>query len=233
MFCSSAPTYRIGEQPRGAASYSPVQSDRSYSCGDSPAARGESSCSSISASRASRRFPFWPNRHWLQNCRLEQRGGASSLLISSSLSLLLLLLLLLLLEGAATNCTSSRYTHVFHLHTVGPCDCSQTDPPPKKKNSQRLKYKIYTRCEREARLPSGLSLGLQIAAWERERKEKKVRRQWTELLESIAAAGGGEEELWFLSGIFKKKKTKLTMFRVQFTHFLCIELELKNHQKKI
>lgn len=52
-------------------SYSPVQSNRSCSCGDSPVARGESSCSSISASRASRRFPFSPNRHWLQNCRLE------------------------------------------------------------------------------------------------------------------------------------------------------------------
>lgn len=61
-------------QPRMTrGSYSPVQSARSCSYGDSPAARGGSSCSSISASRASRRVPSSPSRHWLQNCRLETK----------------------------------------------------------------------------------------------------------------------------------------------------------------
>lgn len=63
--------FTTNAQTSWAARYSPVQSARSYSCGDSPVARGESSCSSISASRASRRSPSSPNRHWLQNCRLK------------------------------------------------------------------------------------------------------------------------------------------------------------------
>lgn len=57
------------------ASYSPVSSNRSYSCGDSPAARGEGSRSNISASPASRRVLSSPSRRWLQNCRLRQRGA--------------------------------------------------------------------------------------------------------------------------------------------------------------
>lgn len=58
--------------------YSPVQPTRSYPRGDSPVARGERSCSSISASGASRRCPFSPNRRWLQNCRLKQRSALFS-----------------------------------------------------------------------------------------------------------------------------------------------------------
>lgn len=57
------------------ASYSPVSSNRSYSCGDSPAARGEGSRSNTSASPASRRVLSSPSRRWLQNCRLRQRGA--------------------------------------------------------------------------------------------------------------------------------------------------------------
>lgn len=71
-------------------SHSPVQLTRSYSCGDSPVARGASSCSSISASRASHRFPSSPNRHSLQNCRLKHKSSSISSEykpFSSSLSL--------------------------------------------------------------------------------------------------------------------------------------------------
>lgn len=55
--------------------YSPVSSNRSYSCGDSPAARGEGLRSNTSASPASRRVLSSPSRRWLQNCRLRQRGA--------------------------------------------------------------------------------------------------------------------------------------------------------------
>lgn len=71
-------------------SHSPVQLTRSYSCGDSPVARGASSCSSISASRASHQFPSSPNRHSLQNCRLKHKSSSISSEykpFSSSLSL--------------------------------------------------------------------------------------------------------------------------------------------------
>lgn len=56
-----------------AAAHSPARPQRSYSCGDSRAAPGASS--SISASPASRRSPSSSNRHWRQNCRLEQRSA--------------------------------------------------------------------------------------------------------------------------------------------------------------
>lgn len=72
-------------------SHSPVQLTRSYSCGDSPVARGASSCSSISASRASHRFLSLPNRHSLQNCRLKHKSSSISSdykPFSSSLSLM-------------------------------------------------------------------------------------------------------------------------------------------------
>lgn len=83
-----------------AASYSPSQSTRSYSCGDSPAARGENS--SISASPASRRSPSLSNRHWRQNCRLEQR---STLLASLKMHFLV----------------RSCFPPVVHLQRIGLC----------------------------------------------------------------------------------------------------------------
>lgn len=61
------------------------------------------------------------------------------------------------------------------------------------------------------RLPSGLSRGLQIAAFEKEiEKEKERQETMNVLLESNPATTA----VIFLSGI-----RRLTMFRVQFTHF--------------
>lgn len=122
------------------------RSDRTDSCGDSPAARGASRRSSTSASPASRRCPSSPNRRWLRSCRLKQKRHIWTLRFPP--------------RGRAASPPRSR-------------------TPPLAGGSRQLApagrplATVRWGATKEEHSPSGLSLGLQIAALETERHKTK------------------------------------------------------------